>query len=111
MHTRRIFAAGTAASLVSACATLPTIRRHPHLPPVHVSRDRIIRIDVGLRPFRPHGFRVAREQMDAKTIVHNYGHGGGGITLSWGTSKLALDLGYDSAQTDYAVLGCGAVGL
>jgi glycine/D-amino acid oxidase-like deaminating enzyme len=41
-------------------------------------------------------------------VVHNYGHGGGGITLSWGTSKLAVDLGHVGPV---AVLGCGAVGL
>lgn len=113
MQTRRSAMALGAAGLVSACATasgMPS-RARIVLPPVLVSRERIIRIDVGLRPFRPSGFRVAREQIGAKTIVHNYGHGGGGITLSWGTSKLALDLGYDSTQREYAVLGCGAVGL
>jgi glycine/D-amino acid oxidase-like deaminating enzyme len=81
------------------------------LPPVLVAEERIIRIDVGLRPFRPSGFRVAREALGDKTLVHNYGHGGGGITLSWGTSKLAVDLGYDASKPDVAVLGCGAVGL
>src|ERR1700728_2128510 len=58
-----------------------------HLPRVHVSADREIRTVVGLRPFRPSGFRVAKEIVGEKTVVHNYGHGGGGITLSWGTSK------------------------
>ena len=113
MPTRRTVAALGAASLASACATLPLPRlaQRTRLAPVNVSRDRIIRIDVGLRPYRPNGFRVARETIGAKTVIHNYGHGGGGITLSWGTSKLALDLGYDAAQTNYAVLGCGAVGL
>lgn len=113
MPTRRTVAALGAASLASACASLPLspLDRRPQLTPVNVSRDRVIRIDVGLRPYRPSGFRVARETIGAKTIVHNYGHGGGGITLSWGTSKLALDLGYESTQNEYAVLGCGAVGL
>jgi glycine/D-amino acid oxidase-like deaminating enzyme len=44
-------------------------------------------------------------------VVHNYGHGGGGITLSWGTSKLAVDLGLPGHVGPVAVLGCGAVGL
>ena len=66
---------------------------------------------VGLRPFRPSGFRVAKEMVGETAVVHNYGHGGGGITLSWGTSKLAVDLGLPGHVGPVAVLGCGAVGL
>ncbi len=43
--------------------------------------------------------------------MHNYGHGGSGITLSWGTAKLAVDLGASGHRGAVAVLGCGAVGL
>jgi D-amino-acid oxidase len=82
-----------------------------HLPRVHVSAEREIRTVVGLRPFRPSGFRVAKEMVGEKVVVHNYGHGGGGITLSWGTSKLAVDLGLPGHVGPVAVLGCGAVGL
>ena len=59
---------------------------------VRVSADRVIRSTVGLRPFRPVGFVVRAEKLDAKTVIHNYGHGGAGITLSWGTAQLAVDL-------------------
>jgi D-amino-acid oxidase len=82
-----------------------------HLPRVNVSEDREIRTVVGLRPFRPSGFRVSRERVGETVVVHNYGHGGGGITLSWGTSKLAVDLGLPGYVGAVAVLGCGAVGL
>ncbi len=82
-----------------------------HLPPVHVSEDRVIRSVVGLRPHRPSGFRVEREQVGDTVVVHNYGHGGGGITLSWGTAKLATDLGLKGHRGAVAVLGCGVVGL
>jgi D-amino-acid oxidase len=82
-----------------------------HLPPVHVSRDRVIRTVVGLRPYRPSGFRVGLEQMGDTTVVHNYGHGGGGITLSWGSSKLAVDLGAPGRVGAAAVLGSGVIGL
>lgn len=82
-----------------------------HLPRVRVSADREIRTVVGLRPFRPSGFRVAKEMLGETAVVHNYGHGGGGITLSWGTSKLAVDLGLPGHVGSVAVLGCGAVGL
>ncbi|HRE43691.1 MAG TPA: FAD-dependent oxidoreductase [Terricaulis sp.] len=111
MHTRRTMMALSGAGLASACASLRTPDPRNRLPPVRVEEARIIRIDVGLRPFRPSGFRVAREAFGDKALIHNYGHGGGGITLSWGTAKLALDLGYDSSVAEYAVLGCGAVGL
>jgi D-amino-acid oxidase len=81
------------------------------LPPVHVSADREIRTVVGLRPFRPSGFVVRAEKLDDTLVVHNYGHGGGGITLSWGTGKLAVDLGARGHVGPVAVLGSGAVGL
>jgi D-amino-acid oxidase len=82
-----------------------------NLPPVDVSADREIRTVVGLRPFRPSGFVVRAEKFDDHLVVHNYGHGGAGITLSWGTAKLALDLGAPGYTGDVAVLGSGAVGL
>src|SRR5690242_2687154 len=81
------------------------------LPPVHVSADREIRTVVGLRPYRPSGFVVRGEKLDDTLVIHNYGHGGGGITLSWGTAKLGLDLGLPGHNGPVAVLGCGAVGL
>jgi D-amino-acid oxidase len=81
-----------------------------HLPRVRVSAEREIRTVVGLRPYRPSGFRVAKEMVGETAVVHNYGHGGGGITLSWGTSKLAVDMGLPGHVGPVAVLGSGAVG-
>ncbi|MBW8879460.1 MAG: FAD-binding oxidoreductase [Acidobacteria bacterium] len=81
------------------------------LPPVHVAPEREIRTVVGLRPYRPSGFVVRAEKLDDTLVVHNYGHGGSGITLSWGTAKLAVDLGVSGHRGAVAVLGCGAVGL
>src|SRR5262249_30982254 len=59
------------------------------LPKVLVSPDREIRTTVCLRPFRPPGFRLETQKLDDKLCVHNYGHGGAGITLSWGTAQQA----------------------
>ena len=78
---------------------------------VRVSPDRVIRAITGLRPFRPSGFVVRGEKRGEKTVVHNYGHGGAGITLSWGTAQLAVEEGAKSEARDCAVLGCGVVGL
>jgi glycine/D-amino acid oxidase-like deaminating enzyme len=63
-----------------------------NLTPVLVSPDREIRTVVGLRPYRPSGFVVRAEKLGEKLVIHNYGHGGAGITLSWGTSQLAAAL-------------------
>ncbi|MEO8431135.1 MAG: FAD-dependent oxidoreductase [Acidobacteriota bacterium] len=81
------------------------------LAPVHVSPGREIRTVAGLRPYRPSGFVVRAERLGDQLVVHNYGHGGGGITLSWGTARLAVDLVPSEERGPVAVLGCGAVGL
>jgi D-amino-acid oxidase len=89
-----------------------TVRPAPlHLPPVAASWDRVIRTTVGLRPHRPSGFLLKAEKLDAKTVIHNYGHGGGGMSLSWGTGHLAAELASQTGERRAAVLGCGAVGL
>jgi len=54
---------------------------------------------------------VRAEALGDRLLIHNYGHGGGGITLSWGTAHLALDLARQSEHRHAAVIGCGAVGL
>jgi len=86
--------------------------RARRLAPVDVTPERIIRRTVGLRPFRPSGFVVSAESLGDKLLVHNYGHGGAGVTLSWGTAELAADLVREGGRTgSAAVIGCGAVGL
>jgi D-amino-acid oxidase len=81
------------------------------LPPVRVSADREIRTVAGLRPYRPSGFVVRTERIGDRIVIHNYGHGGGGITLSWGTARLAMDMVPPEHRDAVGVLGCGAVGL
>lgn len=116
--TRRDFgglvvSAGAALAL-PGCATGGMLRpsaRPSCLVPVKVSRDRLIREMVGLRPYRASGFVVRRESIGSKTLVHNYGHGGAGITLSWGTSRMAADLGLRGHQGPVAVIGAGIIGL
>ncbi|UCS95361.1 FAD-binding oxidoreductase [Echinicola marina] len=81
------------------------------LPPVKVSRKRVIKESVGLRPFRKIGPRVELQELGNKKIVHNYGHGGSGWSLSWGTSKIAADLIDTTPQKEVAVIGCGIIGL
>src|SRR5262245_2861684 len=93
-------------------APLPIARpSRLRLAPVNVSRDRLLRTVVGLRPFRPSGFVVRSDKVGAQTVVHHYGHGGCGVTLSWGTAELAADEVARTGEKRIAVLGCGAVGL
>ena len=84
--------------------------REPFVAP-RISEDRVIRAITGLRPFRPSGFVVKREKFDDKTVVHNYGHGGGGITLSWGSSALAVRETAGMEHRVAAVIGSGVMGL
>lgn len=81
------------------------------LPKVHIAENRIIRKVAGLRPFRRSGFVVRAESLGDKTVVHNYGHGGCGVTLSWGTAHMALKLALETPHRDAAVIGCGVIGL
>jgi glycine/D-amino acid oxidase-like deaminating enzyme len=84
--------------------------RLPFRPP-RVSEDRVIRTVTGLRPFRPSGFVIRAETTSSKRIVHHYGHGGGGVTLSWGSAELAAREAGDAVDRRAAVLGCGVIGL
>jgi len=114
---RRDFLRGAAAtSALLMSARLPrAFAAERRFAPVNVSRDRVIREVVGLRPYRPSGFVVDAERLGAKLLVHDYGHGGGGVTLSWGTASLAVDLARDFVASHrarrFAVLGCGVSGL
>lgn len=110
--TRRSWLAA-AALATGGCAVrrAPVAVTAPRLPRVRVAPDRVIRTIVGLRPFRPSGFVVRAEKLDDKLLVHHYGHGGAGITLSWGTAELAVAEGSRSGERECAVLGCGVIGL
>lgn len=113
--SRRSLLAGAVAGL-SGCAArrsavIPPSPPGARLAPVQVARERVIRTVVGLRPFRTSGFVVRAEKLDDKLLIHNYGHGGAGITLSWGTAQLAVELAQASEARDCAVIGCGVVGL
>jgi D-amino-acid oxidase len=74
--------------------------------------DQVLRTVAGIRPFRRGGPRIERADAGGKVVVHNYGHGGAGFTLSWGSASLVAKLlrGHPRG-TEVAVLGSGVVGL
>jgi glycine/D-amino acid oxidase-like deaminating enzyme len=113
---------------LAACASRPLVteKSNETIPPQAVARlqsdvaeiapikaetDRITGIYVCTRPFRAAGPRIETEKFDHKTIVHNYGHGGSGWSLSWGSSALALSMVRATGVRQLGVIGCGALGL
>lgn len=72
----------TAESILARCTAI-----EPRL-----TGARVLEHKVGLRPSR-HEIRVEREELPSGTVcVHNYGHGGAGVTLSWGCAEQAVSL-------------------
>jgi len=67
----------TTDAIVSECARVLEMESPP-----------VLRERVGLRPFRKSGVRLERAKLgDGRTVIHNYGHGGSGFTLSWGCAE------------------------
>ena len=81
--------------------------------PIRAHVDRIFRTTVCLRPFRAAGPRTDVEHVGDKVVVHNFGHGGSGWSLSWGAADVAVRKAREAAAgtRDVAVIGCGALGL
>ncbi|MFY1688118.1 FAD-dependent oxidoreductase [Plantactinospora sp. WMMB782] len=70
-----------AAAIVERCAAVEPLLR----------AARVRRILVGLRPSRS-SVRIERDQVDGHPLIHNYGHGGSGLALSWGCADEVLAL-------------------
>jgi len=110
---------------LSGCAkrvAAPQVPSAPALPfydavgpiiPIRAHVDRIFRITVCTRPFRAVGPRLDVERVGEKVVVHNYGHGGSGWSLSWGSADVVVKKALDALDgtRDVAVVGCGALGL
>jgi D-amino-acid oxidase len=121
---RRVFLRGSvtlAASGLAGCVRglggrvppLPFYDVPGPIVPIRAHVDRIFRITVCLRPFRAAGPRLDVESVAGKVVVHNYGHGGSGWSLSWGSADIAVRKALEAAdgRRDIAIIGCGALGL
>jgi D-amino-acid oxidase len=122
MHRRALLKTGglaLAGFALPACGTTAGRRGAvvtPKHPPVHLARpnvawDRVIRTTVGLRPHRDGGFVLHAEKLDAKTLIHNYGHGGTGMSIGWGCGIVVSELAQETGARRAAVIGCGSPGL
>ena len=74
--------APTRTARVNAPSGATPTRRSVNLPLIEASWDRVIRTTVGLRPHRDAGFVLRADKLDSKMLIHNYGHGGSGMSLS-----------------------------
>ena len=72
----------TAEAIVDRCAAL-----EPRLRSAEILEHR-----VGLRPGRPAVRLEAERPAAGKLLLHNYGHGGAGVTLSWGCADEVLSI-------------------
>jgi D-amino-acid oxidase len=60
---------------------------------LNINKPPVLAERVGLRPFRRSGVRLERDRLrDGRTIIHNYGHGGAGFTMSWGCAHEVLEV-------------------
>jgi glycine/D-amino acid oxidase-like deaminating enzyme len=113
MLNRRGLLQTSLAAALAGCSMKPDSSFEPAAPlaPIRARTDRIFDIAVCLRPFRPAGPRVETERLGDTLVVHNYGHGGSGWSLSWGSSARAVRLAMQPSPAEVAVIGCGALGL
>jgi len=60
---------------------------------LRIDKPNVLAVRVGLRPYRKSGVRLERDQSrDGRAVIHNYGHGGAGFTLSWGCAHEVFDV-------------------
>ena len=109
------FASGCAGHRTTAATQTPPppkpARAAVNLAVPRISWERVIRTTVGLRPHRDSGFVLKPEKFDAKTVIHDYGFGGAGMSLAWGCGAMAADMALQQGERRAAVLGCGSPGL
>jgi D-amino-acid oxidase len=114
LSRRNLLLGGGAALAVGALPMVAMARsraRDMGIQPIPISMDHITGVTVCTRPFRAAGPRIEIERIGQQDIVHHYGHGGSGWSLSWGSGELASALALGSGQRDIGVIGCGAIGI
>jgi D-amino-acid oxidase len=72
-------------------ATIDAIVRRCEAIEPRLRGARVVGSRVGVRPSRPH-VRVEHVALDGRHVIHNYGHGGAGVSLSWGCAYEVRDV-------------------
>src|SRR5258708_25951779 len=114
MSRRGLLQASLLGGVLAGCSTAPvgsSFDAGPPLVPIRARTDRIFDIAVCLRPFRPAGPRVDTERLGDTLVVHNYGHGGSGWSLPWGSRTPPVPLAMQASPREGAGAGCGVLGL
>lgn len=71
--------------------TADILRKCAAIAPVFSSSE-VLEVKVGLRPVRP-TVRLEIEKFDdSRFVIHNYGHGGSGLTIGWGCAQDVVKL-------------------
>jgi glycine/D-amino acid oxidase-like deaminating enzyme len=99
------------APAAKADSNVPIEDRVPPLAPIRAHTDRLFDIKVCIRPFRTKGPNLDVEQIGDAMVLHNYGHGGSGWSLSWGSANMAVQKAMSASPRQIAVIGCGIIGL
>tara|TARA_Y100000588_G_scaffold71966_1_gene74193 strand:+ start:3719 stop:4660 length:942 start_codon:yes stop_codon:yes gene_type:complete len=63
-----------------------------------LDRSKIVGGTVGLRPSRSE-VRLEEEEIGGTRVIHNYGHGGAGVTLSWGCADEVVSIVMDRKES------------
>jgi D-amino-acid oxidase len=99
-HSRRVVCGGISVpdswdTAVDPAVTERILARCRKIEP-RLADAEVLETVVGLRPDRP-AVRVDAERIGATRVVHNYGHGGTGVSLSWGCAREAAALAVERA--------------
>jgi len=85
--------------------------KRPRLVPIRVTPDQLIDMKCCIRPLRAGGPNLGTEMIGDAQVIHNYGHGGSGWSLSWGSAEVAVGKALATLPSEIAVVGCGIIGL
>ena len=79
-----------------------------------LKREDVVSYFAKMRPTRLGGNLLSRVEIQNKTVINNYGHGGAGISLAPGSAIKAVALSQQNNQKEpskIAIVGSGIIGL